>query len=101
MSNIANTFEKNKQLIQSSRKMIDSSKQSIKSSREILESFYKTFRNFQKMSVGENFITYKVPTTNQVAGAVEKAEKLIAEKNLPLQVVGGKYPLKHFIVKTI
>lgn len=80
---------------------IEISKAQINSVNESLERFYKGFRNFQSMSVCGNFIIYKVPTANMVLLAMEKAERLISEKNLPLQVVGGKHGLKHFIVKTI
>jgi len=84
-----------------SKQQIESNKKSISSSREILERFYKGFKNFESMHLGENFIVFKMPSPSRVPNAIEKAEQHIAENNLPLQVVGGKHNLNTFLVKTI
>jgi len=84
-----------------SKQQIESNKKSISSSREILERFYKGFKNYGSIHVGENFIVLKMPNAGRVKSAMEKAEQHIAENNLPLQVVGGKHNLNTFLVKTI
>jgi len=69
--------------------------------RSYLELFYKGFKHFYKMNMGENFIVFIIPSPATVNGAVEAAQKRIAENGYPLQVVRvGHYLTSNtFIVK--